>query len=49
MTDMKEIVERRKHKRFKVQNRVYVTLKDNYYKLGQLINISKGGMARGPG
>jgi hypothetical protein len=45
MTDMKEIVERREHKRFKVQNRVYVTLKDNYYKLGQLINISKGGIA----
>ena len=43
---MKEIAERRKHKRFKVQNRVYVTLKDNnYYKLGQLINISKGGFA----
>jgi hypothetical protein len=46
MTDMKEIEERRKHKRFKVQNRVYVTLKDNnYYKPGQLINISKGGIA----
>lgn len=42
---MKEIMERRKHKRFKLQNRVYVTLKDNYYKLGQLINISKGGFA----
>jgi len=46
MTDMKEIEERRKHKRFKIKNRVYVTLKDNnYYKPGQLINISKGGIA----
>jgi hypothetical protein len=45
MTDMKEIVERREHKRFRVQNGVYVTFKNNYYKVGQLINISKGGFA----
>jgi hypothetical protein len=42
---MKIIIERRKHKRFRVQNGVYVTLKDIYYKIGQLINISKGGFA----
>jgi hypothetical protein len=45
MTDIKEIMERREHKRFRVQNGVYVTLKDIYYKIGQLINISKGGCA----
>ena len=42
---MKEIMERRKHKRFMVQTGVNVALKDIYYKLGQLINISKGGIA----
>ncbi len=31
--------------RFIVQNGVYVTLKDVYYKIGQLITISKGGFA----
>ncbi len=36
-------MERRKHKRFKVQKGVYVTLKDLYYILGQLVDISKGG------
>ncbi len=45
LTKMKLIVERRKHKRFRVQNGVYVTLKDIYYKIGQLITISKGGFA----
>ena len=45
LTDMKEIMERRKHKRFMFQTGVYVALKDIYYKLGQLINISKGGIA----
>ena len=48
-------MERRKHKRFKVNNGVYVTLKvkngiyvtlkDLYYIIGQLIDISKGGGA----
>jgi hypothetical protein len=31
-------MERRKHKIFKAQERVYVILKDNYYKLGQQFN-----------
>ncbi len=48
-------MERRKHKRFKVQKGVYVTLKvqkgvyvtlkDLYYIIGQLVDISKGGGA----
>jgi c-di-GMP-binding flagellar brake protein YcgR len=45
MTDMREIMERREHKRFRAQNGVYVTLRDIYYKIGQLIDISKGGCA----
>ena len=38
-------MEGRKHKRFGVQNGVYVNLKDIYYKIGRVINISKGGFA----
>jgi hypothetical protein len=38
-------MEKRKHKRFKAQEGIYVILKNDYYKLGQLINISKGGFA----
>ncbi len=45
LTDMKEIMGRRKHKRFMVQTGVNVARKDIYYKLGQLINISKDGIA----
>ena len=45
MTGLEGIEERRKHKRFKVQDRIYVTIKGNYYKFGKLINISKGGFA----
>ncbi len=45
MTDMREIMERRENKRFRAQNGVYVTLKDIDYKIGQLIDISKGGCA----
>lgn len=38
-------MKRRKHKRFKAQSGVYVNLKDFHYKMGQLIDISKGGCA----
>jgi hypothetical protein len=38
-------MKRRNHKRFKVQAGVYVNLKDIHYKIGQLIDISKGGCA----
>ena len=38
-------MERRKHKRFKAQEGVYVILKNNYYKIGQLIDINKVGFA----
>ena len=38
-------VERRKHKRFQAQEGAYALLKDNSSKLGQIKNISKGGLA----
>jgi len=38
-------MKRRNHKRFKPQTGVYVTLKDFNYKIGQLIDVSKGGCA----
>ncbi len=44
-TYMKEFTERREHKRFRVHNGVYGTPKDIYYKIGQIIDISKGGCA----
>jgi len=39
-----KIVERRKHKRFLVQEGVYVLLKNNSSTLGQIKNISRGGL-----
>jgi hypothetical protein len=40
-----KLVERRKHKRFLVQEGVYALLKNNSSKLGQIKNISRGGLA----
>lgn len=45
VTPQEKIVERRKHKRFLVQEGVYALLKNNSSKLGQIKNISKGGFA----
>ena len=40
-----KIVERRKYKRFLVQEGAYALLKNNSSKLGQIKNISRGGLA----
>jgi hypothetical protein len=40
-----ETVERRAHKRFPVQDGIYAVLRNNSSKLGQIKNISKGGLA----
>ncbi len=45
MTDMKKIVERRKHRRFQVQGGAYAALYNGSLKIGQIQNISKGGFA----
>lgn len=45
MTLPEKIVERRKHKRYRVQEGVYALLKNNSSKLGQIKNISRGGLA----
>ena len=43
---MKKISEeRRKFNRFKARKGTYVTIRGKYYKLGQLIDISKGGIS----
>ena len=42
---MKEIMERRRYHRFQVQEGVYVALNDGSFKIGQIQNISKGGLA----
>ncbi len=41
----KNLIERRKHKRFKGQYGAFVVLQSTVYKLGQIIDISRGGLA----
>jgi hypothetical protein len=45
MITQEKMVERRKHKRFRVQEGIYALLKNNSSKLGQIKNISRGGLA----
>ena len=45
MITPEKIVERRKYKRFLVQEGAYALLKNNSSKLGQIKNISRGGFA----
>jgi hypothetical protein len=45
MITSEKIIERREHKRFRVQEGVYALLKNNSSKLGQIKNISRGGVA----
>ena len=45
MTDTREFMERRNHPRFKVQEGAYAVLNNGYFKIGQIQNISKGGLA----
>ena len=45
MVEKKTTVERRKHKRFKAQKDSYVALMNDSIKVGEILNISKGGIA----
>ena len=45
MSVAKKLVERRKHKRFSVSKGAFVALRPNYLKIGQVIDISTGGLA----
>ena len=45
MTNRKEMVERRKHKRFKVQKGVFAAFRPPSTTIGQIIDISRRGLA----
>ena len=45
MSVAKKLVERRKHKRFSVSKGAFVALRPNYLKIGQVTDISTGGLA----
>lgn len=45
MSETETLVEQRKHKRFRPQEGTYAVLKGAGKKLGQVINISRGGLA----
>jgi len=45
MINSEKVIERRFHKRLQVQQGVYALLKNGSSKLGQIKNISKGGLA----
>jgi hypothetical protein len=40
-----EVVERRKHKRFLAEDGAYAAVRPQYDKIGQIIDISRGGLA----
>jgi hypothetical protein len=45
MINCNKIIERRSHERYQVQQGIYALLKNGSSKLGQIINISSGGLA----
>jgi hypothetical protein len=45
MSNAEEFVEQRKHKRFRPQDGTYAVLRGPGKKLGQVINISQGGLS----
>jgi len=45
MINSEKVIERRFHERFQVQQGLYALLKNGSSKLGQIKNISKGGLA----
>ncbi len=45
MINSEKVIERRFHERFQVQQGIYALLKNGSSKLGQIKNISKGGLA----
>ena len=40
-----EVVERRKHKRFRAEDGAYAAVRPQYDKIGQIIDVSRGGLA----
>jgi hypothetical protein len=40
-----EVVERRKHKRFRAEEGAYAAVRPHYDKIGQIIDVSRGGLA----
>jgi hypothetical protein len=45
MKNKEGLIERRKHKRFKVREGAFAVLRSDYNKLGQIKDISEGGLA----
>ena len=45
MTNKKDLIERRKHKRFKAKKGAFAVLTSDYNKLGQIKDIGKGGLS----
>ncbi|UCD31365.1 MAG: hypothetical protein JSV38_11245 [Desulfobacterales bacterium] len=45
MANMKDIIERRKHRRFQARRGTFAALNNGSLKIGQIQNISKGGLA----
>lgn len=45
VTKRKKIVERRKHKRFQVEEGAFAVLTPHFYNWGQIVDISKSGLA----
>ena len=45
MSNMKELAEQREYKRFRVPKDAFAALGPDYIKVGQIINISMGGLA----
>jgi hypothetical protein len=45
MINAKEIVERREHKRFWAQGGAFAILRPHFYKLGQIMDVGRGGLA----
>jgi len=43
--DSKEVVEKRKHKRFRSQDLAYAAFESDTLKIGQIVDISMGGLA----
>ncbi|MGD8982536.1 MAG: PilZ domain-containing protein [Desulfobacteraceae bacterium] len=45
MTSRIEVVERRRHKRFQAEEGAYAAVRPQYDKIGQIIDVSRGGLA----
>lgn len=43
--DQETLIERRKHKRFKVQEGMFAVLRGDHVKLGPIVDVSRGGLS----